>query len=238
MSEWKAKRFWKSADVAEEDGGFTVRLDGRGVKTPAKSPLVVPTPEMAQAIAAEWDAQEDVIDPGSMPVTRAANAALDKVRPQQAEVARMIAGYGDSDLLCYRADSPAELVQRQAEAWDPLLDWAARDLGARLRPVTGVMHAPQDAAALRALSDRVHGMEAFTLTAFHDLVSLSGSLVIGFAALHDLHDMATLWRLSRIDETWQEQQWGVDEEAAELAARKESDFFAARVFYNLAGGRP
>ena len=238
MSEWKAKRFWKAADVAEEGGGFTVRLDGRPVKTPAKSPLVVPTPQMAQAIAAEWDAQEDVIDPGSMPVTRAANAALDKVRPQHAEVAQMIADYGDADLLCYRADSPAELVQRQAEAWDPLLDWAARDLGARLRPVTGVMHAPQDATALRTLSERVHKMEAFTLTAFHDLVSLSGSLVIGFSALHDLHDTATLWRLSRIDETWQEDQWGTDEEAAALAARKESDFFAAKRFHDLARGRP
>ena len=234
MSEWKAKRFWKAAEAVREEDGFTVRLDGRAVKTPAKAPLIVPTAQMAQAIAAEWDAQEDVIDPGTMPVTRAANAALDKVRHQHGEVAQMIADYGDSDLLCYRAESPAELVQRQSRAWDPLLDWAASELGARLRPVTGVMHAPQDRAALQALSARVHKMEAFTLTAFHDLVSLSGSLVIGFAALHELHDTATLWRLSRIDETWQEEQWGIDDEAAEHAARKESDFYAAKRFHDLA----
>ena len=235
MSEWKAKRFWKSADVAETEGGFTVHLDGRAVKTPAKAPLVVPTRAMAQAIATEWDAQDGHIDPNSMPVTRAANAAIDKVTHQHAEVAQMIAGYGDTDLICYRADSPAELVARQAEAWDPLLDWAADTLGARLKPVTGLMHSPQDPKALAALAQRVHQMDAFRLTAFHDLVGLSGSLIIGFAALHDLHKIEALWQVSRIDETWQEELWGVDEEAREQAAKKESEFLAAKSFYDLAG---
>ena len=144
MSDWKAKRFWKAADVAETNHGFTVHLDGRAVKTPAKAPLVVPTRAMAQAIAKEWDAQDGLIAPDTMPVTRAANAAIDKVTHQHDEVAQMIAGYGDTDLLCYRADSPVELVARQAAAWDPLLDWAADTLEARLKPVTGIMHSPQD----------------------------------------------------------------------------------------------
>jgi len=234
MSEWKAKRFWKAADVVEAGHGFTVQLDGRSVKTPAKAPLVVPTHAMAQAIATEWDAQEDTIDPNSMPVTRAANAAIDKVSHQHAEVAQMIAGYGDTDLICYRTDSPVELVERQAAAWDPLLDWAADTLGARLKPITGLMHSPQDPKALAALAQRVHHMDAYRLTAFHDLVGLSGSLIIGFAALHDLHKIEALWQVSRIDETWQEELWGVDEEAQKQAARKESEFLAAKRFHDLA----
>lgn len=234
MSEWKAKRFWKTAKVAETEQGFTVHLDGRPVKTPAKAPLVVPTRAMADAIAQEWDSQDGDIAPYTMPVTRAANAAIDKVTHQHAEVAQMIAGYGDTDLICYRADSPAELVARQAEAWDPLLDWAADALDARLKPVTGIMYSPQDPKALAALAQRVHQMDAYSLTAFHDLVGMSGSLIIGFAALHDLHDIQALWRLSRIDEIWQAELWGVDEEAQEQAAKKESEFLAAKIFYDLA----
>jgi chaperone required for assembly of F1-ATPase len=233
MTEWKAKRFWKTATVAAAPGGYTVQLDGRPVKTPAKAPLEVPTEALAAAIAAEWDAQEGEVDPGAMPATRSANAAIDKVRPQHAAVAEMIAAYGDTDLLCYRADAPEGLVQRQAEAWDPLLAWAERDLGARLRPVTGVMHAPQDAAALAALTAQVRAMDAFALTAFHDLVSLTGSLILGFAAVHDQHPPETLWALSRLDETWQEEFWGVDEEARQTALRKQSDFLHAKRFHDI-----
>lgn len=234
MSEWKAKRFWKEASVVETDGGFSVELDGRGVKTPAKRKLVVPTQAMAQAIAAEWDAQEGEINPAQMPVTRSANAAIDKVTVQHAEVAQMLADYADSDLLCYRAESPVELVARQAEAWDPLLDWADDTFGARLTPVAGVMHHPQSPKALEILGKQAHGMDAFTLTAFHDLVSLSGSFIIGLAALHDMREPQALWQLSRVDERWQEELWGPDEEAQAVAARKENEFLHAKTFHNLA----
>ncbi|MEQ9057415.1 MAG: ATP12 family protein, partial [Roseovarius confluentis] len=145
-----------------------------------------------------------------------------KVTRQHGEVAEMLAAYGDSDLLCYRADSPQELVERQAEAWDPLLDWADATFGARLIPVEGVMHAPQNPRALERRAAPVHAMDAFRLTAFHDLVGISGSLVIGLAAIHEVKDIGTLWRLSRIDETWQEEQWGIDEDARAQAAMKES----------------
>lgn len=234
MSGWKAKRFWKEANVVSDATGYTVELDGRPVRTPAKAALSLPTRAMAEAVAAEWDAQEDEVRPDTMPVTRAANAAIDKVRVQFDEVAKMIADYGDSDLLCYRAAEPQELVRRQAEAWDPLLEWAERRHGSRLVPVTGVIHAPQDAQALRALARQVEAMDPFRLTALHDLVALSGSLVIGLAAVEDFADMATLWRLSRIDETWQEEQWGVDEEARAKAVAKENEFFAAKRFHDLA----
>ncbi|MEQ9675661.1 MAG: ATP12 family protein [Roseovarius indicus] len=234
MSEWKAKRFWKEAQVVEAEGGYAVELDGRPVRTPLKSAMTLPSRAMAEAVAAEWDAQEGEIRPVSMPVTRAANAAIDKVTRQHGEVAEMLAAYGDSDLLCYRADSPQELVERQAEAWDPLLDWADATFGARLIPVEGVMHAPQNPRALERLAAPVHAMDAFRLTAFHDLVGISGSLVIGLAAIHEVKDIGTLWRLSRIDETWQEEQWGIDEDARAQAAMKESDFYAAKRFHDLA----
>lgn len=234
MSEWKAKRFWKEASAEETDGGFTVRLDGRPVKTPAKAPLTLPTIALARAVAAEWDAQEDEVKPLTMPVTRACNAAIDKVMTQHAEVAAMIASYGENDLLCYRADQPQALCDRQARAWDPLLDWAEAALGARLQPTTGIVHREQEAAALAALRARVAGQDAFALTALHDLVALSGSLVIGLAAQEGAFEPEDLWARSRVDETFQEDQWGTDEEAAEITARKRQEFLQALRFHHLA----
>ncbi|KEJ88657.1 ATP12 family chaperone protein [Sulfitobacter donghicola] len=234
MSEWKAKRFWKMATVAERDGGFAVELDGRSVKTPAKQVLQVPTRAMAEAIALEWDAQEDAINPNTMPVTKTANAAIDKVTIQHEEVAEMLAAYGDSDLLCYRADSPEELIARQAEQWDPMLDWAAEHLDARLETRTGVVHAPQEKTAIEALRQRTHALDPFELAAFHDLVSLSGSLVLGFAAAMGARSAEELWGISRLDEIWQEEQWGEDDDATALAEIKREAFLHAKRMFDLA----
>ncbi len=236
MTEWKARRFWKQVTVEPRDGGYGVKLDDRPVKTPGKSDLAVPSRALAEEIAAEWAAQGEVIAPLTMPFTRAANSAIEKVTPQRFEVAEMLAAYGDSDLTCYRAGAPEGLVQRQAEAWDPLIEWAAETYGARLIPVEGVMHQPQPDAALAALSAEVHRMTPFELTGFHDLVSISGSLLIGLAATRDLLAVEELWKRSRVDETWQEEQWGVDEEAAELAAAKRTDFLRAHRFFHLLSG--
>lgn len=233
MSGWAKKRFWTEVTVAEVDSGFGVFLDGRSVKTPAKAPLVVPTRAMAESMASEWEAQEGELDPNSMPVTRSANAAIDKVAVQHAEVADMLAEYGGSDLLCYRATSPAELVARQAEAWDPLLDWAAETFQARLKPVAGLMFEPQAPKVLAALRQEVHGFDNFSMAALHDLVGISGSLIIGLAATRDLKDVDSLWALSRIDESWQEEQWGHDEEAAADAEKKRLAFEHAYRFFKL-----
>ncbi|OWU84009.1 ATPase [Oceanicola sp. 22II-s10i] len=233
MTEWKAKRFWKSAGVVPAGDGFTVELDGRPVRTPGKSPLILPSRAMAELIAAEWDAQDTTIDPNSMPATRAANSAIEKVATQFDAVAEMLAAYGDADLLCYRAEAPHELVQRQAEAWDPLLDWAAEVYGARLEARTGLMHEPQDPEALARLDAEVRRLSSFELTAFHDLVSLSGSLVIGLAAARDHRPADDLWTLSRLDELWQEELWGADEEAAEVAEIKRQAFLNAKQFFDL-----
>lgn len=234
MSDWKAKRFWTAADVVTADGGFAVELDGRSVKTPAKNALILPTRAMAQAVAAEWQAQDGTINPATMPVTKTANAALDKVMAQHAEVADMLAAYGDSDLLCYRAETPAELVDRQAAIWDPMLDWAEQVLGARLATRQGIMHKPQSSDAIATLTAQVHALDPFELAAFHDLVSLSGSLILGFAATKDARTPDALWDISRLDEEYQAERWGRDEEADALAATKKESYLHAKRMFDLA----
>jgi chaperone required for assembly of F1-ATPase len=233
MSEWKQKRFWKAANVVPDGPGFTVELDGRRLKTPAKASLTVPTQGMAQAIADEWDAQGEEVNPQTMPFTRSANAAIDKVVHQHAEVADMLAAYGDSDLLCYRAEGPAELVQRQADEWDPALDWAADQLGVRLLVRDGIVHIAQPDKALATLAKQVHQMTAFQLAAFHDLVSLSGSLVLGFAVIHSWKPADEIWNMSRLDELWQQEQWGSDDEADAMADIKRHAFMHAQKFFSL-----
>ncbi|MGB0439923.1 MAG: ATP12 family protein, partial [Paracoccaceae bacterium] len=148
MSEWAPKVFWTTVETLAVEGGHTVVLDGRRIKTPAKAALTVPTQGLAQAIAKEWAAQSETVTPATMPFTRTANAAIDKVTLQRAEVADMLSAYGDSDLLCYRAPGPDDLVAQQAVAWDPLLDWAAERYGARLDARSGVIHVAQSPDAL------------------------------------------------------------------------------------------
>lgn len=233
MSGWTAKRFWAEARVEAVADGYAVTLDGRAVKTPAKQPLVLPSRAMAEAVAAEWQAQGEKIDPLSMPVTRSANAALDKVAPQKDEVASLIAAYGETDLLCYRAVAPEALVARQAAAWDPWLDWAAQDLGARLVVTQGVVPVAQPPAALAPLAAHLEARDIWELAALHDLVGLSGSLVLGLAVAQGRLDAAQAWALSRLDEDWQAEHWGVDEEAAEQAALKKRAFLHAARFWIL-----
>ena len=234
MSGWKAKRFWANVTVVEEaEGGWGVRLDGRAVKTPAKTALVVPTKAMAEAIAAEWQDQAEMVDPRTMPVTRSANAAIDKVASQRSEVIDLIAAYGGSDLLCYRVETPITLVDRQEEGWGAWLRWAKTSLGVELVSATGVMHIPQDAKALATLHSLVAGHSNFEIAALHDLVGISGSLVLGLAVSQGALDPEEGWRLSRLDEDFQAEVWGEDEEAVETAIRKKADFLHAHRFMTL-----
>ena len=235
MSAWKAKRFWKTASAEPCEGGFGVRLDGRAVKTPAKAPFVLPTLTMAQAAAAEWDAQTGAIRPETMPVTRAANSAIDKLSAQFDEVVALIAAYGDSDLLCYRATGPEPLVARQAAAWDPLLDWAAASHGIRLQATAGVMHITQPEDSLRRIHDLTAAFSRFQLAAFHDLVAITGSWVLGFATAQGRLSADEAFALSRIDETWQAELWGVDEDAAAMEAARLQALTEAARFHTLCG---
>jgi chaperone required for assembly of F1-ATPase len=235
---WAIKRFWAAVSVVPAGTGFAITLDNKPVRTPAKAPLVVPTRGLAQFIAAEWEAQTGKVDPGTMPATRISNSAIDKVIPQKDEVADMLAAYGGSDLLCYRADSPAALVARQSAAWDPLLDWTYARYGARLAIGPGVMPVPQDPAALELLAAEVIRQDAFQLAAFHDLVAISGSLILALAVIEGVRSPSEAWDLSRLDETWQEEHWGADDEATDAAAIKRAAFLHAARFHALTTQAP
>ncbi|MEO1613500.1 MAG: ATP12 family protein [Pseudomonadota bacterium] len=182
----------------------------------------------------ERRAQEAEVKPAEMPVTKAVNSAIDRTSVEYEGVVEMVAGYGGSDLLCYRAEGPEGLIARQAAAWDPLLVWAVEALGARLMTTTGVMHALQPEDGQRALRAAVAAHDPFELTGLYDLVALSGSLVIGLAVSAGRLAPEDGWAISRIDETWQEEFWGVDEEAVKVAARKSGEFAAAARFVELA----
>lgn len=235
MAGWAAKRFWKEAAVVEVPGGFAVALDGRHVKTPGKLALVMPTREMAAAVAAEWDAQQGEIRPSSMPLTRYANSAVEKVSAQFEAVVEVVAAYGGSDLLCYRAGEPPALVQRQAAGWDPLLDWADKALGARLTVTSGLMPVGQPGESLDALTAAVRAHTPFQLSALHDLVAITGSLVLGLAVARGRLSPEDAFDLSRIDEHFQAEIWGRDEEAAEVEALKRRDLAVAGQFFRYSG---
>lgn len=234
MSEWKRKRFWTRVETTPTGGGYSVTLDDRPVRTPAKAAFDLPSRALAGAIAEEWQLQHGVIDPESMPLTRLANSALDKVAVQREAVAGLLAEYGANDLLCYRATGPAGLVARQTEHWDALLDWAAADLGIRLRVQSGLMPIPQSDASRTEVLHRTTALDPFDLTALHELTTLSGSWVIGFAALTDARPPETLWPIALIDELWQEEQWGEDEEAIAARDARRRAFFVAHRFACLA----
>ncbi len=234
MSGWANKRFWKLTEVAEEAGGWTVRLDGRGVRTPGKSPLILPTEPMAVKVAQEFDAQDDVVDPTTMPWTRSANSAIEKVAPQRREVEAHLIAYAGTDLLSYRAEGPHGLIERQAQGWDPILDWMEERFGVRLGVVAGVMPTEQDPAVLERLAETMPPMSDFALTGFHEMVTLTGSYALGLALAEERIDPDAAWTLSRVDEIWQIEQWGEDEEAAEMAAHKEAALLHATEFFRTA----
>jgi chaperone required for assembly of F1-ATPase len=227
------KRFWKTAGIAAEDGGWGVRLDGRALRTPARALLVVPTRALAAAIAGEWDAVEETVDPRAMPMTGLANAAVDRVAADPHAFARGLALYGESDLTCYRADGPSELVRRQCESWDKLLGWARRRYDVDFATATGVIHVSQPEATVQRLAHAVTTLDAFHLAALSPLVTIGGSLVAGLAVVEGAVSVADAWNYVSIDERWQLEQWGSDSEAELALENRRSEFFAAARFLEL-----
>lgn len=224
MSLTPRKRFWKTASPQAEGLGFGVVLDERPLKTPAGALLVVPTEALAAAIAAEWNALEGEIRPDLLPLTRAANSAIDRILPNPEPVIDAIAGYGGSDLLCYRAAKPEALAERQAASWGPWLAWSARTLHAPLVAVVGITHQAQPKASLDALRAAVAARGPFGLAGLHGLVSLSGSLILGLAVAAGDLAAEKAWDLSRLDEDWQAEQWGLDAEAESAATASRAEF--------------
>jgi len=215
------KRFYETASARPDEEGFVIELDGRPVKTPARATLTVPTGSLGEVIAEEWNAQETHIVRENMLVTKLANTALDRVAPRKDEVVAEIAIFGESDLLCYRAESPESLVTRQAEEWDPMLEWLEHQYQARLELASGVIFREQPSADLARLRDAVASRSEFELAGLHQAVSLSGSLVLGLALIDGQIAADRAYELAHLDETWQAERWGWDEEAqARLEERR------------------
>jgi chaperone required for assembly of F1-ATPase len=227
------KRFYKQVTTEAVDGGHAIRLDSRIVKTPARAQLAVPAGALARAIAAEWDAQAEEIDPRSMPLTGLANAAIDRIASDGGTIVQDIAAYGETDLLCYRADSPEPLVERQRAIWDPLLAWAKSRYGVDFVLATGIIHRAQPATTIERLTNAVASLDPFPLIALQQLVTISGSLVIGLAMIEGAVDARAAFDAAHLDELWQAELWGEDWMATDARDARRRDFEAAARFMAL-----
>lgn len=227
----RPKRFYKQAGIAQTDTGFAVELDGRAIKTPAKAALTLPTEALAQAIAAEWDAQGESLDLPSMTLTRLANVALDRTPETRADLADELARYAGTDVTCYLAEAPTELRERQEAAWKPWRDWAGQELSVVLVPVIGLMASPQPQASLEAVRTHALGLDDFRLTALTWACSLLGSAVLALAVERGQLSATEALTASVVDEDWQIEQWGEDEEARQVRAARAEDARALQLWF-------
>lgn len=227
------KRFWKSASAVHEPDGWSIALDGRPVRTPGRAPLIVEREALAHAIAAEWNAQGDKLDPASMPMTGIANAAIDLAEPDPAIFAAPIAAYAESDLLCYRDDRDLALQAEQVSAWNPLLAWAERHFDIEFRLTLGVLPIDQPAATLAGLRSAVLALPPFKLAPLSPIVTIGGSLVAALALLEGAFSPDLLWEAVCLDELYQERRWGADHEAQQARALRAADWQHAARFLAL-----
>lgn len=230
------KRFYKRAEAIAVEGGFSIALDGRHARTPAKYPLVLPTKDLGDAVAAEWEAQGETIDPATMPLTRIANVAIDGVAREREAVAAEIVKYAGSDLVCYRAENPERLVAKQSAHWDPVLGFARDALGARFVLAEGVMFVGQPEEALEAVAHAIPRDDVFALTALNVLTTLTGSALIALALHRGALDVDGAWAAANVDDDWNEELWGYDSEASARKANRETEMRAAARMMVLSRG--
>jgi len=226
MRKPQRKRFYARAGIAETSDGFAVTLDDKPVRTPSRHTLIAPTREIAEAIAAEWDAQKEIIDPTTMPLTRLANTVIDAVASSVEAVADDIAKYFHSDLLFYRAGHPEALAANEAAHWDPVLFWAADALGAHFILAEGVVHVRQPAQAIAAARAALPA-DPWSIAALHMVTTLTGSALLALALMRGVLDEDQVWAAAHVDEDWNIEQWGVDEEVAARRLARFLDFRAA-----------
>ncbi len=227
------KRFYKEVSVGEGEGGaFQVLLDGRPVRTPARALLAVPVRALAEALAEEWRAQDTLIDPTAMPLTRLVNVALDGVSRDPDASLDEVVKYAGTDLICYRAEGPDRLVARQGEHWDPVLDWYRREHGARFMLSAGIRHVAQPAEALARIADLVP-RDPLRLTAVASMTTLMGSALLALAVAHGRLSADAAWAAAHVDEDWNIAQWGEDEEARARRAGRSVEMQAAAQLLQL-----
>jgi chaperone required for assembly of F1-ATPase len=222
------KRFYDRAETRDEaDSAASLRLDGKPVRTPGKAELTLPTKALAEAIADEWRAQGERIDPATMPLTKLANSVIDGVTGREDAVKEDILGYGRSDLVCYRAEGPETLAALQTQHWDPVVAWAKTELHAPMHLAEGVMHVAQDEASLAAIAARLAEFDAWSLAALHVMTGLTGSALLALAIALGRLTPDEAWTAAHVDEDWQISQWGEDEEAKVRRENRHRDFAAA-----------
>ncbi|PHZ85650.1 ATP12 family chaperone protein [Paremcibacter congregatus] len=227
------KRFFKQATVEEDGSGYVVKLDGRSVKTPEKRQNICPNRAIAEAICAEWNAQGDEIKPASMLITKMQNTAIDRVGARRADLEDELVKYAGTDLLCYRADYPADLVVRQETLWQPLLDWVLQSHDIALKSTTGIIHVAQDDSEMDKFRDHITGLDDFTLMAFYNITTLCGSVSIGLNVLGNNLTAEEAWAAAELDENYQIDQWGLDDEAKTRQDNMKSELNAAIRFLEL-----
>lgn len=228
------KRFYKDVTVEPSSDLYAVALDGRPLRTPAKQPLLVPTQALAAAIAEEWRAQGEFIDPASMPHTKLANTTVDGVRVNHDDVCADVARFSAMDLLCYRTDQPKELVEKQQDEWDPILKWAEHLLDVRFKCTSGVMPITQDDALSACVCAYLADISAFELAPLHTFTTLTGSAVLALAVYRKKLSAEQAWSKAHVDEDWQISQWGADEEAAARRQLRWLEMQNAATFLSLA----
>jgi chaperone required for assembly of F1-ATPase len=228
-----AQRFYKTVSVAGTKAPFAVRLDERPLRTPLKRALELPTGALAQAVATEWEGQAEKIEPHTMPLTRLANTALDRVEPDRDRIINEIVDFAGSDLVCYRAGEPLGLVERQAKAWRPVLDWARSALGAEFQVTEGVVHVRQPDAVLQATRHYLAQKSSWDLTAIHNITTLTGSALIAAMACANAVPASEAWTAAHVDEDWQIEHWGWDEEARHRRNHRRREFDTCLRFCEL-----
>ncbi len=220
------KKFYQNAATVDVPGGFAVALDGKPIRTPGKNALIAPNRQIADLMAAEWNAQGEMIDPMAMPVTRLANSVIDGVTGKTEAVTEDVAKYFKSDLLFYRASFPEELIARQAQQWDPVLRWAADNLGARFILTEGIVHVNQPDAAVAAARAKLP-KDAWAVAAMHVATTISGSALLALALNEGAMDRDQVWAAAHVDEDWNREKWGMDDEVEAFRAARRRDFEAA-----------
>ena len=227
------KRFYKQVDVGEQDGGYVILLDGRTVKTPERRLALAPGRDLADSLAQEWRDQGDEIRPADMPLNKYLYTAIDRVATQREALIEELVNYGGTDQVCYRAEHPAELVQRQQDVWGPIVDWMGTRMGIFLKVTSGIVHVEQDAQEMDKLKNKLATINEFQMAALHNMTTLTGSVSIALALFHDHLDLDRAWAASQLDEEFQIEQWGQDAEAEQRRANMREELGNAARFLSL-----